>query len=48
MLTLSKVTTLKLPGLCDVTANPAIIGPSMFISIFEPGTAVHVTPSSEM
>src|SRR5206468_10283024 len=43
-LTVSKVTVLSAPGLCEVTASPARIGPLMFSVRLEPASSVQVVP----
>ena len=39
MLTVSKATVLKAPGLCEVTASPSKIEPLIFSVALDPGDA---------
>ena len=47
-LTVSKLTLLRLPLLCEVTASPARTDPLIEIVTLEPATNVQVTPSVEV
>src|SRR5438132_3314698 len=48
MLTVSIVTVLRAPGLCEVTARPCRMEPLMLKVTVEPGIAVQVTPSLDV
>src|SRR5437660_2594554 len=46
--TVSNVTALRAPALCDVTARPASIAVAAVIVTLDPATGVHVAPSAEV
>src|SRR6266487_1728926 len=47
-LTVSKVSMLKAPALCEVTARPARLEPLIFNVILDPAISVQLTPSGDV